>query len=152
MAHLSQPLDLATNVAKKMEQSQFSDSFTDCIMEALRADPKRDVTIIKVDLKLSTLKSIHAKTVWKVYKYLKSEKDKQVILNRLPAAGIMESVNKVRENTKCGLNLYWIDYWVDIFVLKKSTVVLQTKLLFCQKLIFFCFSLYKTYIPASDLC
>ena len=63
MAHLSQPLDLATNVAKKMEQSQFSDSFTDCIMEALRADPKRDVTIIKVDLKLSTLKSIHAKTV-----------------------------------------------------------------------------------------
>ena len=64
MAHLSQPLDLATNgVVKKMEQSQFSDSFTDCIMEALRADPKRDVTIIKVDLKLSTLKSIHAKTV-----------------------------------------------------------------------------------------
>ena len=64
MAHLSQPLDLATNgVVKKMEQSQFSDSFTDCIMEALMADPKRDVTIIKVDLKLSTLKPIHAKTV-----------------------------------------------------------------------------------------
>ena len=64
MAHLSQPLDLATNgVVKKMEQSQFSDSFTDCIMEALMADPKRDVTIIKVDLKLSTLKPIHAITV-----------------------------------------------------------------------------------------
>ena len=123
MAHLSQPLDLATNVAKKMEQSQFSDSFTDCIMEALRADPKRDVTIIKVDLKLSTLKSIHAKTVWKVYKYLKSEKDKQAILNGLPAAGIMESVKKVRENTKCGLNLYQIDYWVDIFVLKKKVLL-----------------------------
>ena len=67
MTYLLQPLDLTTNgVVKKMEQREFSDYFTNSITEALLADPKRDVTTIKVDLKLSTLKPIHAKTVSKV--------------------------------------------------------------------------------------
>ena len=80
MAHLSQPFDLATNrVVKKMEQCELSDYFVDCITEALMSGPKRDVTTIKVDLKFSTLTPIHAKTVAKVYKHLKSDKDKQVI-------------------------------------------------------------------------
>ena len=64
MTHLLQPLDLTTNgIVKKMEQRAFSDYFTNCITEALLADPKRDVTTIKVDLKLSTLKPIHAKII-----------------------------------------------------------------------------------------
>ena len=49
-----------------MEQREFSDYFTNCITEAILADPKRDVTTIKVDLKLPTPKPIHAKTVSKV--------------------------------------------------------------------------------------
>ena len=70
-----QPLDLTTNgVVKKMEQREFSDYFTNCITEALLADPKWDVTTVKTDLKLSTLKPIHAKTVSKEYKHLKSER------------------------------------------------------------------------------
>ena len=72
ITYLLQPLDLTTNeVVKKMEQRPFSDYFTNCITEALLADPKRNVTTIKVDLKLSTLKPIHAKTVSKVYEHLK---------------------------------------------------------------------------------
>ena len=64
MTHLLQPLDLTTNgIVKKMEQRAFSDYFTNCITEVLLADPKRDVTAIKVDLKLSTLKPIHAKII-----------------------------------------------------------------------------------------
>ena len=56
MTHLLQTLDLTTNrVVKKMEQCEFSDYFTNCITKALLADPKHDVTTIKVDLKLSTL-------------------------------------------------------------------------------------------------
>ena len=56
MTHLLQTLDLTTNrVVKKMEQCEFSDYFTNCITKALLADPKQDVTTIKVDLKLSTL-------------------------------------------------------------------------------------------------
>ena len=79
-------------------------------------------------LKLSTLKPIHAKTVSKVYGYLKS-KGKQVILNCFWAVGITEAVKKIRENPKSGLNLYWIDDWVDFVVLKKNAVVQETKLL-----------------------
>ena len=65
-----------------MEQREFSDYFTNSITEALLADPNRDVTTIKVDLKLSTLKPIHVKTVSKVLEHLKNDKDKEVILNR----------------------------------------------------------------------
>ena len=57
-----------------MGQDEFSNYFTNCISEALLTDPKRDVTTIKVDLKLSTLKPVHAETVSKVYKYLKNDK------------------------------------------------------------------------------
>ena len=89
-----------------MEQREYSDYFTNCITEALLADPKRDVATIKVDLKLSTLKPIHAKTVSKVYEHLKSDKAKQVILNGFRAAGITEAVTKIRENPKSGLNPY----------------------------------------------
>ena len=72
ITYLLQPLDLTTNeVVKKMEQRPFNDYFTNCITEALLADPKRNVTTIKVDLKLSTLKPTHAKTVSKVYEHLK---------------------------------------------------------------------------------
>ena len=106
ITHLLQPLELSRNgVVKKMEQREFSDYFTNCITEALLADPNRDVTIIKVDLKLSTLNPIHAKTVSKVCEHLKSDnKGKQVILNGFRAAVITEAVKKIWENPKSGLN------------------------------------------------
>ena len=87
-----------------MEQRKFSDYFTNCFTETLLGDPKRDVTTIKVDLKLSTLKPIHAKTVSKVDEHLKSDKGKQVILNGFRAAVITEAVKKIWENPKSGLN------------------------------------------------
>ena len=99
LTHLLQPLELTTNgVVKKMEQRDFSNYFTNCITEALLADPKRNVTTIKVDLKLSTLKPIHAKTVSKEYEHLKSDNGKQVILDGFRAARIREAVKKIREN------------------------------------------------------
>ena len=49
-----------------MEQREFGDYFTNRITEALLTDPKQDVTTIKTDSKLSTLKPKHAKTVSKV--------------------------------------------------------------------------------------
>ena len=120
ITQLPQPLNLTTNqVLKKMEQGKFSSYFTNWIAEALLADLKWDATTIKVDLKLSTSKPIHAKTVSKVYKHLKNDKGKQVILNRFREADITEAVKKTQENPKSGLNPYWIDYWVDFVVLKK---------------------------------
>ena len=74
-------------------------------------------------LKLSKLKPIHAKTVSKVYGYLKSDNGKQVILNGFRATGITEAVKKIRGNPKSGLNPYWINYWVDFVVLKKKMLL-----------------------------
>ena len=55
ITYLLQPLDLTTNeVVKKMEQRPFNDYFTNCITEALLADPKRNATTIKVDLKVTS--------------------------------------------------------------------------------------------------
>ena len=101
-------------------------------------------------LKFSKLKPIHAKTVSKVYGHLKSDKDKQVILNGFWGVGITEAVNKMRENPKPGPSPYWINYWVDFTVLKANAVVLETKLLLCYKLLFLRFSPYEIYIPDSD--
>ena len=69
---------------------------------------------------LSTLKPIHVKTVSEVYGHLKSDKGKQVILNEFLGIGIAETIKKIRENPKSGLNPYWIDYWVDFVVFKKK--------------------------------
>ena len=94
------------DVEAPKNMTHLSQYFADSITEALMAHPKRDFTTIKVDLKFSTLKRIHAKTVSKVYKHLKRDKDKQVILNGFRAAGITEGVKKIRENPKSGLNPY----------------------------------------------
>ena len=80
MTHLLQPLDLTTNASfKKYEKRAFSEYFTPCIMEALTNYPDRDVTTIKVDLRLSTLKPRHAKVMTDMYQHLKSEKGKEII-------------------------------------------------------------------------
>ena len=90
-----QPLDLTTNgVVKKMEQREFSDYFPNCITEALLADPKWDVTTVKTDLKLTTLKPIHAKAVSKECKHLKSERQ----------ASHIERISSGRYNGSCKEN------------------------------------------------
>ena len=54
MTNLSQPLDLTTNaIFKKTDKRAFSKHFSSSIMEALKEDPIRDVTTIKVELQLS---------------------------------------------------------------------------------------------------
>ena len=98
MTHLLQLLDLTTNASvKKMEKRGFSDYFTSTITETLEKDPQRDVTTIEVDLKLSTLKPIHAKLLRSIYEFLQGEKGRKIILNGWKAAGIMEAVESARK-------------------------------------------------------
>ena len=80
MSHLLRPLDSTTNASfKKYEKRPLSEYFTPCIMEALTNDPDRDVSTIKVDLRLLTLKLRHAKVMTDMYHHLKSEKGKEII-------------------------------------------------------------------------
>ena len=79
MTHLLQPLDLTTNVSvKKMEKKCFSEYFPNAITKEMLGDPKRDVTTIEVDRRLSTLKPEHAKVMRKVHKFLQSGKGCEV--------------------------------------------------------------------------
>ena len=79
MTHLLQSLGLTTNVSvKKMEKKCFSEYFTNAITKEMLGDPKRDVTTIEVDRRLSTLKPEHAKVMRKGHKFLQSGKGCEV--------------------------------------------------------------------------
>ena len=98
MSHLLQPLDLTRNASvKKMEKKCFSEYFTNAITKEMLRDPKRDVTTIEVDLRLSTLKPEHAKMMRKVYKFLQSEKGCDVIKAGWREAGITDVLKEARE-------------------------------------------------------
>ena len=98
---LLQPLDLTTNVsAKKMEKKCFCEYFTNATTKEMLRDPKRDVTTIEIDLRLSTLKSEHTKVMRKVYKFLQSEKGCHMIKADWRAAGIAD-VLKEASDTGC---------------------------------------------------
>ena len=91
ITHLLQLLDLTTNASvKKMEKKCFSEYITNAITKEMLRDPKRDVTTIEVDLRISTLKSEHAKAMRKVYKFLQSGKGCDVIKASWRAAGITD--------------------------------------------------------------
>ena len=91
ITHLLQPLDLTTNASvKKMEKKCFSEYITNAITKEMLRDPKRDVTTIEVDLPISTLKSEHAKAMRKVYEFLQSGKNCDVIKASWRAACITD--------------------------------------------------------------
>ena len=91
MTHLLQPLDLTTNTSsKKIEKRAFSKYFSTSIVETLKEDPTLDVTAIKVDSWLSTLKLLHVIVMKKAFQFLKSLKGKEVILSGCRVA--MESL------------------------------------------------------------
>ena len=95
-------LDLTTNgFFKKYEKRAFSEYFTSCIMEALTNDPDRDVTIIKVELRSSTLKLRYTKIMTDMYQHLKSEKGKEIIKAGWRASGITDILKDAREKKFC---------------------------------------------------
>ena len=81
LTHLLQPLDLTRNGSfKKMEKAAFRDYFTNTITRELEIDPEKDLTTIKVDLTLSTLKPIHAMVMTKIYQHFNKD-GRETILN-----------------------------------------------------------------------
>ena len=82
----------------KMEIAAFRDNFTNTIMKELESDPNKDVTTIKVDLKFSTLKPIHAKLMNKIYQHFK-QAGRQTILNGWESAGVVGAVDDARSGS-----------------------------------------------------
>ena len=75
-------------------------------MEEMLRNPKKDVTTIEVDLKLSTLKPRHAKLMKELYEWFATEKEKSIILSGWRSAGIVDAVKNARSGEIPSLNPY----------------------------------------------
>ena len=104
LTHLLQPLDLTTNGSfKKIEKAAFSNYFTTTITKELQVDPEKDVTTIKVDLRLSTLKPLHVKVMAEIYEHFKQD-GRGTILNGWKAAGVNQAVKDARSGIVLDFN------------------------------------------------
>ena len=64
MTDLLESLDLATNGSlKRFEKKAFGECFFSSILKELKNHPTCDVTTIKIDLRLSTLKPLHCEVM-----------------------------------------------------------------------------------------
>ena len=71
----------------------------------LESDPEKDVTTIEVDLKLSTLKPIHAKLMKKIYQHFK-QAGRRTILNGWKSAGVVRAVEDARSGAGAEFNTF----------------------------------------------
>ena len=92
-------------------------------MEALKENSTRDVTTIKVDLRLSVLKLLHTDVMKEAYQVFDSSKIKEVILNGCIAAGITESLRQTCEKNENGVNL-------NLFSQRKTNNIVDNRLVF----------------------
>ena len=91
--------------------------------EVLRNDPDGDVTTIKVDFCLSTLKPRHAKEMTYIYQHLKFEKGKEIIKAGLRAAAITDILKEARErnwNTIRLNSIVWYERYIYHILSSKS--------------------------------
>ena len=68
-------------------------------MKALKEGPTCDATVIKVDLRLSTLKLLHAGVMKVVYNYFRSNRGKGIIKAGWKAAEITDNKRKPVKET-----------------------------------------------------
>ena len=107
LTHLLQPLDLTTNDSfKKMEKAAFRDYFTNTITRELQIGPEKDVTTIKIDLTLSTLKPIHAMVMTNIYQHF-NKNGRETILNGWKVAGVIRAAEEGRSGAAINFNPFF---------------------------------------------
>ena len=101
MTHLLQPFDVTINgTIMKIEKNKFSNYIASIITNEMLIDSSRDVTTIKVDLKLSILKPLHLNTLIQIFNYFKASDGKSIIKSGFQATGITNTIaNPRQENT-----------------------------------------------------
>ena len=75
-------------------------------MQELLEDPNRDVTTIKVDLKLTTLKPLHLQSLKTICDIFKTVEGHEIIRSGFRFAGVTNSVKEAREGTRFTLDHY----------------------------------------------
>ena len=130
MTRYFQPLDLTVNgEAKKFLSKKFSLWYSKQIIEGLQKG--KPVEEIKVELKLSILKPLHAKWITELYNYLTSAEMKGIILDGWRRAGILDAVENGEKH------LPPLDPFHDIDPMLDIPIVLEPEELdermFCSK-------------------
>ena len=90
LTHLLQP---TSGKIKKMERTAFSNYFTTVIMNELLENPEKDVSIISIDLKLSTLKPKHLSMLIRIYEFFQFKEGQKIILSGLRFTGISTGIS-----------------------------------------------------------
>ena len=89
-----------------MEKAAFTDYFTNTITRELKIDLEKDVTTIKINLTLSTLKPIHAIVMTEIYQHFNKD-EQETILNGWKAAGVVHAVEEGRSGVVIDFNPFF---------------------------------------------
>ena len=91
-------MDLTVNKSLKyFEQREFSRYYSECIARSLRVNPDAPIEDAKVDVRLSIIKPLHAKTMSNAYRFFATPEGRKVIIGGWRGAGIQAAVKKSRE-------------------------------------------------------
>ena len=89
-----QPLDITVNKpAKSFVKDKYNMWYTEQLAKQLNEG--KAPADVKVSLNLSEIKSLHAKWIYEMYKYLQGRSD--LVLNGFESAGVTEAVEKSNE-------------------------------------------------------
>ena len=93
MTHLLLPPDVATNGTIKItEKKEFNNHIASIITNENLIDLSRDVTTIKTDLKLSTLKPLDLNTLIQIFNYFKTSDGESIMKSGFQATGIANAI------------------------------------------------------------
>ena len=99
LTHLLAPLDLTVNKSlKTLEGREFSVYYSEAIAKYIRLNPTAPIEDAKVDIRMSVIKPLHAKTMHKAYQFFSAPERRKVIVNGFRSAGIQEAVTKARDS------------------------------------------------------
>ena len=91
LTNLYQPLDVSVNRAAKSTIHKLYSTYYREVTKQLEAG--KEPHNVQFDLRISTLKPLHAKWIVKVYARFQTQKGKDIIMNGFRPAGILEALN-----------------------------------------------------------
>ena len=97
LTNLLAPLDLTLNKSlKSFKQREWSKYYSDQIAKHIRNEPQLPIEDAKVDVRLSVIKPLHAKTMAKAFTFFSSTEGKKIIASGWRGAGIAETIERAR--------------------------------------------------------
>ena len=91
---------------RRSKKKEFSNDIASIITKEMLIDSSRDVTTIKIDLKLSILKPLHLNTLIQILNYFKTSDVESIIKSGFQATGITNAIAISMTRDMPSLNRY----------------------------------------------